>query len=66
MRWVGYVARMEDMRNACNILVGKREGKRRLRRPRRRWEDNIRIDLREIGTDQWWTLVSMVMNPRVL
>jgi hypothetical protein len=40
---------MEEMRNAYNILVGKLEGKRLLRRPRRRWEDNIRIDLREIG-----------------
>jgi hypothetical protein len=40
---------MEEKRNACRILVGNPEGKRPLGRPRRRWEDNIRIDLREIG-----------------
>jgi hypothetical protein len=39
---------MRDMRNAYNILFGKPEGKRPLGRPRRRWEDNIRLDLREI------------------
>jgi hypothetical protein len=49
MRWVGHVARMGEKRNAYKILVGKPEGKRPLGRPRRRWEDNIRIDLREIG-----------------
>jgi hypothetical protein len=47
MRWVGHVARMEEMRNAY-ILVGKPEGKRPLGRPRRRWKGNITIDLREI------------------
>jgi hypothetical protein len=40
---------MGEMRNAYSILVGKPEGKRPLRRPRHRWEDNIRMDLREIG-----------------
>jgi hypothetical protein len=51
MRWAGYVARMGEKRNACGILVGKPEGKRSLGRPRRRWVDNIKIDLREIGWD---------------
>jgi hypothetical protein len=61
----------------CRILVGKPKGKRPLGRPRRRWEDNIRIDLREIGwggmdwidrvhdRDQWRALVNTVMNLRV-
>ena len=43
-RWVGHVARMEEVRSAFNILVGKRTGKRR---PRRRWEDTIRMDLKK-------------------
>ena len=45
MRWVGYVARMREMRGVYRILVGKPEGKIPLGRPRRRWEDNIKIDL---------------------
>jgi hypothetical protein len=45
MRWAGHVARMGEKRNAYRILVGKPEGKRPLRRPRRRWVDNIKIDL---------------------
>jgi hypothetical protein len=49
MRGVGYVARMGEKRNAYRILMGKLEGKRPLGRPRHRWEDNIRMDLREIG-----------------
>jgi hypothetical protein len=49
MRWAGHVARREAKRNAYMILVGKPEGKRPLGRSRRRWEDNIRMDLREIG-----------------
>jgi len=48
MRLGGYVARMEDMRNAFKNLVGIPEGKRPLRRHRRRWKDNGRMDLREI------------------
>jgi hypothetical protein len=49
MRWAGHVARMGAKRNAYRILVGKLEGKRPLVRPRRKWEDNIRMDLvREI------------------
>jgi hypothetical protein len=59
MRWAGYVARMGETRNAYRILVGKREGKRLLGRPRRRWVDNIKIDLIEIGWDgmDWIDLV---------
>jgi hypothetical protein len=64
------------MRNWYNILLGKPEGRRLLRRPRRRWENNIRMYLREIGWEgvdwmhlaldrsQWWTPVNMVMNLR--
>jgi hypothetical protein len=46
MRWAGHVARMGEKRNACRILVGKPEGKGPLGRPRRRWVDNIKMDLR--------------------
>jgi hypothetical protein len=46
MRWAGHVARMGEKRNAYRILVGKPEGKRQLGRPKRRWVDNIKIDLR--------------------
>jgi hypothetical protein len=49
MRWAGYVARMGEVKGAYNILVGRPEGRRPLGRPRRRWEDNIKMDLREIG-----------------
>jgi hypothetical protein len=49
MRWAGHVARMGEGRNVYRVLVGKPEGKRTLERPRRRWEDGIKIDLREIG-----------------
>jgi hypothetical protein len=48
-RWAGYVARMEDRRGAYRPLVGKPEGRRPLERPRCRWEDSIKMDLREIG-----------------
>jgi hypothetical protein len=51
MRWAGNVARMGEKRNAYRILVGKPEGTRRLGRPRRRWVDNIKMYLREIGWD---------------
>jgi hypothetical protein len=47
--WTVHVACMGHMRNAYNILVGKSEGRRSLRRPKHRWEDNIKMDLREIG-----------------
>jgi hypothetical protein len=67
---------MGEKRNAYMILVGKPEGKRPLGRPRRRWEDNIKMDLREIwggvdwidlaqDRDQWRPLVNTVMNLRV-
>jgi hypothetical protein len=46
MRWAGHVARMGETRNEYRILVGKPEGKRPLRRPRRRWVDNIIINLK--------------------
>jgi len=49
MRWTGHVTRMKEIRNACNILVGKSEGKRPFGRPRRRCEGNIRTDVKEIG-----------------
>jgi hypothetical protein len=49
MRWAGHVARMGEVRGAYNILVGRPEGMRPLGRPRRRWEDTIEMDLREIG-----------------
>jgi hypothetical protein len=77
MRWPGHVARMGEKRNTYRILVEKPEGRRLLGRPRRRWVNNIEIDLREIGwdcvdwgdlaqdRDQWRALVNMVMNLRV-
>ena len=49
MRWAGHVARMGEERGVYRVLVGKPEGKRTLRRPRRRWVDNIRMDLQEVG-----------------
>jgi hypothetical protein len=49
MRWAGHVARMGEERKVYKVLVGKPEGKRPLGRPRRRWKDGIRMDLREIG-----------------
>ena len=76
MRWAGHVARMGDERGMYRVLVGKAEGKRQLGRPRRRWVDNIRMDLQEVvcgymdwiglaqNRDRWRTLVSAVMNLR--
>jgi hypothetical protein len=49
MRWAGHFARMGEKRNVCRLLVGNPEGKRPLGRPRRRWIDNIKMDLLEIG-----------------
>ena len=49
MRWTGHVARMKKRRDVYRVLVGKPEGKRPLGRPRRRWEDNIKINLQEVG-----------------
>jgi hypothetical protein len=51
MRWAGHVARIVEKRNAYRISVGKPEGNRSLGRPRRKWADNIKIDLREIKWD---------------
>jgi hypothetical protein len=51
MRWAGHVARLGEKRNAYRILVGKPEGKRPLGKPKRKWVDNIKTDLREIGLD---------------
>jgi hypothetical protein len=51
MRWAGHVARMGEGRGVYRVLVGRLEGKRPLRRPRRRWEDNIKMDLGEVGID---------------
>jgi hypothetical protein len=53
MRWAGHVARVGEGRNVCRVLVGKPEGKRPLERPRRRREDGIKMDLREIGWGVW-------------
>jgi hypothetical protein len=78
MRWAGHVARMGEGRNLYRVLVVKPEGRRPLGRPRRRWEDGIRMDLEEIGwggvewihlaqdRDRWRALVNAVMNLRVL
>ena len=71
------MACMEEGRGVHKFLLGKPEGKRPLGRPRHRWEDNIKMDLREVGRggdwmelaqdrDRWRVLVSMVMNFRVL
>jgi hypothetical protein len=74
MRWAGHVAQMGANRNAYTILVGKPEGKRPLGRPRCRWVDDIKMDLREVGCggvdlidlaqdrDQWRALVNTIMN----
>ena len=51
MSWTGHVVRMEKGRRAFKILTGKLTGKRPLERPRRRWEDNIRMDFKEIGLE---------------
>jgi hypothetical protein len=77
MRWAGHVARIEVRNGVYRVLVGKPESKRPLGRPRRRWEDNIKMDLQEVGCggmswieraqdrDRWRTLVTAVMNLRV-
>jgi len=49
MRWAGHVARVGERRGVYRVLVGKPEGKRPLGRPRHRWEDNIKMDLQEVG-----------------
>jgi len=77
MRWAGHVARMGEEREVFRVLVGKPEVKRPLERPRRRWVNNIKLDLQEVGSgymdwiglaqdrDRWRTVVSAVMNLRV-
>jgi hypothetical protein len=55
MRWAGHVARMGEGRKVYMVLVGKPEGKIPLERPRRRWEDGIKMDLREIGWGGVWS-----------
>jgi hypothetical protein len=52
MRWTGHVTRVGEGRGVYRVLLGRSEGKRSLGRPRRRWEDNIKTDLREIGIDE--------------
>jgi hypothetical protein len=54
MRLAGYVERLRAKRNAYRILMGKAEGKRPLRRPRHKWVDNIKMDLKEIGCGMDW------------
>ena len=77
MRWAGHVERMGEDRGVHRVLVGKPEGKRPLGRQRRRWEDNIKLDLQEVGggrgdwmelaqdRDVWRALLGTVRNFRV-
>jgi hypothetical protein len=77
MRWPGHVACMGEDRGVHRMLVGTPEGNRQLKRPRRRWEDNIKMDLQEVGgdrgdwmelaqdRDRWQALVGTVRNFRV-
>ena len=59
--WAGHVARMEKGRSSFKILTGKPTGKRPLGRPRRRWEDNIRMDLKEIGINAGnWVRIGII------
>jgi hypothetical protein len=57
MRWAGHVARTDEERGAYIILVGRPEGRRLLGRPRRRCEDNIKMDLQEVGWGAWTGLI---------
>jgi hypothetical protein len=78
MRWAGHEALVGEGRGVYRVLVGRPESKRPLGRPRPRWKDNIKMDLREIGIDganriqvaqhrgRWRVFVSMVMNLRLL
>jgi hypothetical protein len=78
VRWAEHDDRIGERRDVCIVLVGKPEGKRPLGIPRRRWKDNINMDLQEVeyggmdwielaqDRDRWWALVNTVMNLRVL
>jgi hypothetical protein len=77
MRWARHVARMVEGKDVYRVLVGRPKGKRPLGRPRHRWEDNVKMDLRDIGIDgakwiqlaqdrvQWRAFVNTLMNLRV-
>jgi len=77
IRWAGHVGRMGERRVVYRGLLGKPEGKRPLERPRRRWGDNIKMDLQVVGCggvdcielaqdrDRWWAFVNAVMNLRL-
>jgi hypothetical protein len=77
MRWAGHVARMGEGRGDYRVLVGRPESRGPMGRPRRRWEHNIKVDIREIGINgaiwirltqykiRWWAFVKTVMNLRV-
>ena len=77
MRWAWHVARMGERRGVYRVLAGKPSGKRPLGRPRYRWENNIKMDLQEVGCegmewidvaqdrDTWRALLNVVMNLRV-
>jgi hypothetical protein len=77
MRWVGHIACMGERRGVYRVLLWKPEGKRLFGRPRRRWEDNIRMDLQKVGyggmdwielaedRERWRAMVNAVMNLRV-
>jgi hypothetical protein len=77
MRWAGHVARVGEKRNAYRLLVGEPEARRPLGRPRRRWVDNSKVDLIELGwgdvdwiglaqdRDRWSALVNSVLNLRI-
>jgi hypothetical protein len=67
LRWAGHVAKMEEGRSAFNVIGGTPTRKRPLGRPSRRWEDSIRMDLKEIGinTRNWRVLVDVALKLRV-
>jgi len=77
MTWAGHVERMGERRGVCMVLVGKPEGRRPLERPRRKWEDNIKMGLQKVwcrgmdwielaqDRDRWRAIVIAVMNLRV-
>jgi hypothetical protein len=77
MSWAGHVARIVEGRGVYRVLIGRPEGKRQLEIPRRRWEDNIKMDIRETGTVwanwiqlaqdgvQWRACMNTIMNLRV-